>query len=96
MIQLPDLHLGVLTAEGVRELAGDLAACSERLQIVPRSRARSFVATETLSLADAIESLLEGQLSGLQLRYVHEGQEWWDTLIARGRDSFQLVRVAHD
>ena len=95
MSELPDLHMGTLTAEGVRELAADLRACAERLQVVPKRGAQRYVVPANLSLAEAVEALLAGELTGLQLRYLHEGREWWDTLMARG-PSYHLVRVAHD
>jgi hypothetical protein len=93
VIEFPALHTGDLDAAGVRALVADLETHAERLQVVPKAAARRHVLPETLPLQAAAESLLAGELRGVQVRYVHEGQEWWDTLLALG-DSYRIVRVA--
>jgi len=94
VIEFPALHTGDLDAEGVRALVADLEAHAERLQVVPKAAAKRFVLPETLPLQAATEGLLDGRLRGVQLRYVHEGQEWWDTLLAMGDAGYRIVRVA--
>lgn len=94
MIEFPSLHTGDLDPEGVRALVSDLEACAERLQVVPKAAAQRFVLPETLPLQAAAEGLLSGELRGVQLRYVHEGQEWWDTLLCVGDSKYRIVRVA--
>lgn len=93
MIEFPTLHTGDLDAEGVRALVADLEAHAERLQVVPKAASRRFVLPERLPLQAATESLLAGELRGVQVRYVHQGQEWWDTLLALG-SGYRIVRVA--
>lgn len=44
------------------------------------------------SLRVARDALLSGRISGVQLRYVHGGVEWWDTLM-RTQTGFRVVRV---
>lgn len=94
MIEFPALHTGDLDAAGVRALVADLEAYAERLQVLPKAAAKRFVLPETLPLQAATEGLLAGELRGLQLRYVHEGQEWWDTLLSMGKSGYRIVRVA--
>lgn len=95
MIEFPPLHTGDLDAAGVRALVADIERCAQRLQVVPKAGAQRYVRPETLSLQAAAESLLAGELRGIQLRYVHEGQEWWDTILTNGPAAYRIVRVAH-
>ena len=44
------------------------------------------------NLRQARTAILSGEATGAQLRYVHEGVEWWDTVMRTG-PSFRVVRV---
>lgn len=46
------------------------------------------------SLRVARDAILSGRASGVQVRYVHDGVEWWDTLMRTpGDGGFRVVRV---
>jgi len=94
VIEFPELHSGALDAAGLRALVADLEACAERLQVIPKAAARGYAAPANVPLRAASEGLLAGELRGFQARYVHEGQEWWDTVLALGDAGFRIVRVA--
>jgi len=44
------------------------------------------------NLRRARAAILSGEATGAQLRYVHQGVEWWDTVMRTGA-SFRVVRV---
>lgn len=44
------------------------------------------------TLRRARAALLSGEATGAQLRYVHAGVEWWDTVLRTG-DAYRVVRV---
>lgn len=96
MIELKDLHAATLQPEEVRQLARDLRAAAERIQVLPKAGAQRYVLPQALSLEAGVEALVTGELYGLQLRYLHQGQEWWDTLLPDpAQGGFRIVRVAH-
>ena len=59
------------------------------------SREFTVVVPVNLNLDIARTQLLCGEVRMLQLRYRHEGCDWWDTLIA-GAVTTRLVRVRYD
>jgi hypothetical protein len=95
--ELPEVLEGRLDRAAVEQILADVAACAERLQVVPkRGGPRTMTPEgEQLDLPTAGDLLFRGELRGLQLRYVHQGQEWWDTLLPLGNDTYRLVRIQH-
>lgn len=51
--------------------------------------------TGTLLLDDARQLLRARTVRGLQIRYRHDGADWWDTLMVVGQN-FRLVRIRHE
>lgn len=90
----PQLWQADLDAERLDELFGDLAQVGP-VHIVVRHKAHKMVLDERaeVTLAHARELLGDGK--AVQIRYRHEGVEWWDTLTPRG-DTVRLVRVRHE
>jgi len=40
--------------------------------------------------------MFEGKdVGGMQIKYLYEGLEWWDTLMWVG-ENIRLIRIAHD
>ena len=98
-IPLPTLHEGTLDPAQVRALSSDLSACAEHLEVLPKGGARAYAAEVAPSLDEAIDALLRGELYGLQLRYLHAGQEWCDTLLPSrggGHDALSRSRSEQD
>jgi hypothetical protein len=94
-LSLPELQGALLDAATVRQLFEDIEHCTEVTEIIPKSASRTFVSETKITLADAREQLLSGQLKGMQIRYRYQGGDWWDTLLPV-EDRFRLVRIRHD
>lgn len=93
---LPALHTGTLDAEQVNQLLDDIEACTELVEILPKHAARGQVSdTAAVSLAEARTLLAMRAVRGMQLRYRHDGADWWDTLMLVG-DQYRVVRIRHE
>ncbi len=92
-LPLPEVFEGTLDDEGLSQLACAVTAGTSGLEV------RVKAATHTMdsrprSLGDALASLREGRAMGVQLRYVHLGVPYVDTLMALESGRFRLVRMA--
>lgn len=95
-LKLPDLNTTLLDAGQVEQLLRDIELCAQLTEILPKYAAREHVPdAAVLTLDQARELLATRAVRGLQLRYRHEGADWWDTLMLVG-DRFRLVRIRHD
>ena len=93
---LPDLNTALLDAAQVEQLLHDIVQCAQLTEVIPKFAARGHVPDAAgVTLADARGLLASRAIRGLQLRYRHEGADWWDTLMLVG-DRFRLVRIRHD
>jgi hypothetical protein len=92
-LELPPVHQASLAWSVVDELFDDLAALAQhvevRLKLVGRARAEAG----TTDLAGARRALVDGSAIGAQIRYVHAGQPWCDTLV-REAEGLRLIRMA--
>ncbi len=81
--ELPPLQEGLLDERMVDDLFGDIAAGAELLEIVWKGGAEAHAGDPDTrsSLVAARTALRERTVFGVQLRYVHAGVEWWDTLM---------------
>lgn len=93
---LPEMHTALLGEAEVDALFRDLEACAAIHEINAKTAARGSVPeVGRLTLVEARRLLCERQVRGVQIRYRHEGIEWWDTLMVRP-DGWQLVRLRPD
>ena len=90
---LPELMQGDMD-HGYRDrYFADLAACAQILEVGVRRAVREHApAGGGMGLEAARELLCRGEASGLQVRYRYAGEEWLDTLMARG-SGWRLVRM---
>lgn len=92
MNQFPDLHQAVLDDETLTALFADVRAFGSDIEALPRRKRRTLTEEKTLPLAEALAGLQQGDLLGVQLRYEHDGQRWFDT-ITRAADGWKIVRL---
>ena len=92
--ELPQLQDTLLGREELEALVRDVGACTELLAIQAQGQGGRRGPALSLSLAEIPLALNEGEARRVQLRYRHEGQEWWDTLL-RTPEGVRLVRIAH-
>lgn len=83
---LPEVYKQVLDEETLASLLRDL----EELAGVYDVRQRRGMDAPPLGFEDIQATLGEGV--GVQIRYVHEGLHWWDTLMP-GPQGVTLVRI---
>lgn len=91
---LPALHEAELDRPTVEALFADVAQLCRVLEVLPRGGARERARPAGIPLDLARDQLLAGEIAGVQLRYEHEGAQWWDTLMATPT-GWRLVRIRH-
>lgn len=91
-MELPEVFADDLSADRLGEVIRDIELCAEVLDVRLKRRASERADDEALSLRDAMQLLVEGDALGLQVRYVHGGAEWWDTVLRAG-GGYRLIRV---
>jgi hypothetical protein len=91
---LPELYDTLLDREALLQLTTDIETCGELLGVSLRRGARQHGDHAPVALRDAVMQVLDGSAAGLQLRYLHQGRQWWDTVL-RTPDGFRLVRIDH-
>jgi hypothetical protein len=79
---LPDLQDVILDDATLRQLVFDIRACARILDVRVKGGATEYASEEEPSLEHALESLAARHVLGVQVRYVHQGAIWRDTLIA--------------
>jgi hypothetical protein len=92
---LPPLYDTLLDRDGVCAVVADIEACAELLGVSLKRGARGHGSDEALSLQEALAQLFSGRALGVQVRYRHQGKQWWDTLLRVG-EAYRLVRVEHE
>ena len=96
---LPALHESVLSTADVAALFRDIATLTKVTEIIPKTtgpREHTPAQPPPITLDDAHGALVRGELRGLQLRYIHDGAHWWDTLMPVPSGGFRLVRIRHE
>ncbi|MBC7171085.1 MAG: hypothetical protein H5U40_01585 [Polyangiaceae bacterium] len=92
-LPLPPLYESVLDDATLDALFTDLGMLGCAVTVTVKSAAAERAAEATFDLESARAALGDGSARGVQIRYVHEGIAWCDTLIRLGR-GVRLVRVA--
>jgi hypothetical protein len=96
--ELPPLHESTLAGDDLDALFRDLGALTRVIGILPKYGPRDHVDPHPapLTLDAARDGLLRGDFRGLQIRYLYDDAEWWDTLLpAPGSGAFRIVRIQH-
>lgn len=92
-VALPDVHEATLDAATEASLLNDIGALTEVLGVTLKGAATERVSERPLTLAEALDAWRSGAARGMQIRYRHQGVEWWDTLL-RTPSGARLVRIA--
>lgn len=93
--ELPQVLAGTIDHATLEALFADIVATGGLLAVVQRRGRMADPPRGPCALDEARQALLEGRVNGVQLRYRHQGREWWDTVKAAGPGTWQVVRVAH-
>lgn len=93
---LPELNDVILDDATLLQLFADIRGLTQVLGVAARGHGRNRRADDENLNFDVAQALfLERAVNGLQIRYLHGGQEWWDTLM-HTPDGVRLVRIQHD
>lgn len=96
-IRFPEMNDAMLSRDEVDALFEDIGSLCRVHGILLKQSGREFVAADDRprTLDGAREALSEGRIRGVQIRYVYDGSEWWDTLMVMP-GGIRLVRARHD
>jgi hypothetical protein len=92
---LPNMQYQVLDDATVARLRDDIAQLTQVLEVKTRDSGAISCTDPAAAIAEAFAKLLAGQTRGVQVRYCHEGQTWWDTLMPTAT-GIRLTRVCVD
>ncbi len=94
---LPELLQSGIDDATLRQLITDIGTHTKILEIIPK-HAPGYVAENPapIQLDEAYHQLIDHTLRGLQLRYIHEGKTWWDTIMPQPGGLFRIVRIEHE
>lgn len=93
---LPTVHAGELDSEALDALFADVSTVASLLAVVVKRGRVAEPPSLPAALANARDQLLSGTARAIQLRYRHEGREWWDTISAMTPERWRVVRIGHD
>jgi hypothetical protein len=94
---LPDLLQSDLDEATLRQLITDIGTHTEVLEIIPK-HVPGYVEENPapLQLDEVYQMLVSRSVRGLQIRYLHQGKTWWDTVMPLPGGLFRIVRIEHD
>ncbi|MFO0804312.1 MAG: hypothetical protein U0791_14460 [Gemmataceae bacterium] len=91
---VPLMVEGLLDPPTLTRLFADLESDSEVIGAREKGGPGSYAGDGELSAAVALERLLAGTARAVQVRYLHDGCEWTDTIFATAT-GFRVVRCRH-
>lgn len=92
-IEFPDLHESMLDEAKLDALFNDIAMEAQVLSVLLKGGAEVLAEGGDVALSDALAMLKGGRVRAVQVRYVHRGQGWTDTLL-RTASGYRVVRIA--
>jgi hypothetical protein len=91
-VPLPDLQDAVLTEHELEVYFSDLQTHANVGEIILKMGATERARVGAPTLAEAQTALVQGDVRGVQIRYVHAARQWWDTLMVTA-GGIRLVRI---
>lgn len=92
--RMPELTQARLDAATLDQLFIDIATCTKVIDVTAKLAATQMVPQRKLTLDDAHALIRTRGVRGVQIRYLYDGSEWWDTIIVNG-DEVRVVRIQH-
>jgi hypothetical protein len=92
--RMPELTQARLDPATLDQLFIDIATCTNVIDVTAKLAATRMVPQQRLTLDDAHELIRTRGVRGVQIRYLYDGSEWWDTIIVNG-DEVRVVRIQH-
>lgn len=92
---LPELQDSLIDNATFHQYVDDLHHAAKVLDVRLKGHDAPRAQDNTIDLARGFV-LFEGKdVGGMQIKYLYEGLEWWDTLMWVG-ENIRLIRIAHD
>ena len=92
--RMPELTQARLDPATLDQLFVDIATCTKVIDVTAKLAPTQMVPQQRLTLDDAQELVRTRGVRGVQIRYLYDGSEWWDTIIVNG-DEVRVVRIQH-
>lgn len=89
----PELTQADLDSETLQQLLQDLGQLTEILEVSVKGGGTQRAQTSHRDLAELAVKLEAGELRGVQVRYLWQGQHWLDTLM-RTPTGVRIIRTA--
>jgi hypothetical protein len=89
---LPELHQGLLDGEALAAFVLDVELHTEVLEVRVKHGPERFADPAPVVLRAAFLQLVDGLIQGFQARYLWEGAEWRDAVIA-APGGYRIVRM---
>ncbi|MFA5506664.1 MAG: hypothetical protein WC314_03385 [Vulcanimicrobiota bacterium] len=94
-LNFPELSQAVLDPPTLQALLRDLTTQTRVLSVTVKGGEQHHAQAADSSLSQAVESLLRGEIRGVQVRYLWQDREWLDTLL-RCAEGIRIVRSYHE
>lgn len=91
-IDFPEVRQSRIGSDQLAAYFDDLRQVADVQEVRLKAGARDKAGDATAGLERARSLLLAGEVRGIQIRYVWQGEAWWDTLIRKSRD-VEMTRV---
>jgi hypothetical protein len=93
-IEFPDLNQGTLDDATLAKYFQDLAH-AKVFAVMVKGGPERYANERSIELGTAQKLFNQSLCHGIQVRYLWQGDEWWDTLF-RTNDDVRLVRIKHE
>jgi hypothetical protein len=93
-VEFPDMHQGTIDGATLAQYFRDLEH-AQIFDVLIKGAPEKYAEEGPFSLEEGRALFSAGTVRGLQIRYLWNGAEWWDTLM-RGAQGVRIVRVQHD
>jgi hypothetical protein len=93
-MELPYVHDAALTKSELLTVVADIEAATEVLAVNVKQLRHAHSDQRPVTLRAALDQLLAGSITGVQIRYRYAGREFWDTLLCT-QNAFRIVRIDH-
>lgn len=92
---LPELQQSILDDQTLQQVFTDIDACTKVLQVIPKQTTTGYIEPRNIPLDHGYNLITQRKLRALQIRYLYDNAEWWDTVISLPQ-GFKIVRIKHD
>lgn len=93
-MKLPELNQAILDPQTLANLFRDIQSLTKVLEVIPKYAANAYVGQTSISLEEGHRLLRNRKVRAIQIRYIYEDAQWWDTLVDTPA-GVRVVRIRH-